>query len=205
MLAQENQLRSNFYLILQRNVFKMMELSINCFILALALTLSGLATGYPRLGFDKGSDAANIIIRNSNFSHDPCDDFHKFVCGNSNYSIDEIARFGIEFKMSSMIKDVKSYPTDSKTLAQLRSFYGSCLRRGIRGHEPLVELLRDLGGFPLLAKKTRWTGQGFDLTSMIIKLARMGLNPGIFFTFEVAPNPPMTILVSRQEKLILAS
>lgn len=181
-----------------------MELSINCFILALALTLSGLATGYPRLG-SKASDAANIIIRNSNFSLDPCDDFHKFVCGNSNYSIDEIAKFGIEFKMGSMIKDVKSYPTDSKTLAQLRSFYGSCLRRDIQGHEPLVKLLRDLGGFPLLAKKTRWTEQGLDLTSMIIKLARMGLNSGIFFSFNVPHRPSMTIVVSRQEKLTLAS
>lgn len=70
----------------------------------------------------------SVIIRNSNFTLDPCEDFHEFVCNPKSESVDTFARREVELKSSSMIKDTRIH--SNPTLTKLRAIFISCLRRG---------------------------------------------------------------------------
>lgn len=78
----------------------------------------------------KIDQAVGLVTKNANWSVDPCDNFYSFACSRNSLSMDYTAQMMIETKSSNLLRDFKTYPSNTETLTNLRAFLTSCLRRG---------------------------------------------------------------------------
>lgn len=130
-------------------------------------------------------------------SIDPCTNFYEFACGNFNKNTNipkgkaSVDLFTIvESLVREQLRTIISEPpkfNESKPIRLAKQFYASCLNKTVieeRGIEPLVDILDELGGWPIL-KGDAWSNHNFDWIEMIKKIKRIGLNHNTIFTLSV--------------------
>ena len=146
------------------------------------------------------------IIASVNFSVDPCQDFHKFSCGNweathflpeSKTHID--AFVNIEDKNLNILKkslDSLKMDKGDTALGKLHRFYQSCRGDKViesRGKKPIIGLIQSLGSCPLL--NATWNEGLWDFNSVLAKIHRtlfasmfLVVMPGPLFNSFVKPD-----------------
>nr|CAH7747661.1 unnamed protein product [Callosobruchus chinensis] len=112
---------------------------------------------------------------------DPCVDFYEYACGNwrrynsipadkATYDTFEIVRENLDLALKGLLEDnVQTKINNDVTYAKL--FYKSCMQEDViskRGAAPLLKILDELGGWPVLNKY--WNGSNFDLILLLAKL-----------------------------------
>ncbi|XP_063928454.1 neprilysin-4 isoform X2 [Zophobas morio] len=136
---------------------------------------------------------ATTMKKYMNISSDPCDDFYEFACGNWNkyhsipadrtsYDTFEMLRENLDI----VLKNLLSEPIDDeevhymnttffnrtmKATTKAKFFYKSCMneeRLKQRGEKPLMKLLDDLGGWPII--QPDWDDTSFQVEELMANL-----------------------------------
>lgn len=84
---------------------------------------------------------AEKLLRNIDFDADPCQDFYQFACGRSNIRtegrpergdvnlFDQVA-IQVEADIKFIIEDEDLFPSETRSLRRIRTFYASCMTGG---------------------------------------------------------------------------
>ena len=129
---------------------------------------------------------------------DPCEKFYDYACGNwgsfhpiprdrGGYDTFEILREDLDAKLISMLEEPITESDSNATLAT-KILYSSCMNTDIietRREEPLLGLLKELGGWPVLMGD-EWIPQAFDWQDTIAKLKQY--NNDILVAIWVGPD-----------------
>ncbi|XP_063218955.1 neprilysin-4-like isoform X2 [Bacillus rossius redtenbacheri] len=123
------------------------------------------------------------------YTTDPCEDFYQYACGNwesqnpipkdkSVYDTFEILRESLDLLLKDVLEDSSSSevarPGDGDqvdAISKARNLYKSCMNETVlaeRGARPLLDLLRHLGGWPVLEES--WDPAGFDWLQLMARL-----------------------------------
>lgn len=112
--------------------------------------------------------AAAQILNNMDNGTRPCDDFYQFACGRwiqtqvipdekTSLSVFSQNTADLNLKLRALIERAPRPNEDPPIVGQMRNMYASCMNLSdieARGDEPLLEVLRDLGGWPVLTVST---------------------------------------------------
>uniref|UniRef100_A0A6G1SPT9 Membrane metallo-endopeptidase-like 1 n=1 Tax=Aceria tosichella TaxID=561515 RepID=A0A6G1SPT9_9ACAR len=107
--------------------------------------------------------AAAQILNNMDNQTRPCDDFYQFACGRwiqtqvipdekTSLSVFSQNTADLNIKLRALIERAPR-DEDPPIVGQMRNMYASCMNLSdieARGDEPLLDVLRDLGGWPVL-------------------------------------------------------
>lgn len=107
--------------------------------------------------------AAAQILNNMDNRTDPCDDFYQFACGRwietqlipdekTSVSVFSQNTADLNVQLRALI-EAKSKEQDPPIVGQMRNLYSSCMNLSdieARGDGPLLEVLKDFGGWPVL-------------------------------------------------------
>ena len=78
--------------------------------------------------------------------------------------------------------------TDPKPFQMAKSVFQSCMNKELiekRGVEPLMEVLKELGGWPVL-EGSKWNGDGFKWYEQMYKHREIGFSVDYFYDFSVS-------------------
>lgn len=130
-------------------------------------------------------------------SVDPCDDFYQFACGNfveKTVIPDDRTRTSmfsvLGDKLNEQVRGLlegEIEATDPKPFQMAKSVFQSCMDREKieeRGLEPLKQILRKMGGWPLL-EGSSWPDEGFKWYEMIYKFRDQGYSVDYLVDFSV--------------------
>lgn len=162
--------------------------------------------------------ASAQILNNMDNKTRPCDDFYQFACGRwietqlipdekTSLSVFSQNTADLNIKLRSLIERRPS-ERDPPIVGQMRNMYASCMNTTdieTRGDEPLLEVLRDLGGWPVVgnepagsARSTgnvvrRSTPEGqpgnkFNWLDTIIKFRQRGFSHDMIIDLSVVPD-----------------
>ncbi|XP_064087548.1 neprilysin-2-like isoform X3 [Macrobrachium nipponense] len=144
--------------------------------------------------------AANSLIESMNEKIDPCDDFFQFACGGflqKKIIPDEktsLSRFSevsddLREKLRGLVEaDVSE--KDSPSTKMVKELYKSCMnteRIEERGLEPLHEILKEMGGWPVIEGDS-WDPSGFEWYTNVYINRRLGYSLDYIFDFSVTTN-----------------
>lgn len=115
--------------------------------------------------------AAAQILNNMDNQTRPCDDFYQFACGRwiqtqvipdekTSLSVFSQNTADLNIKLRALIER-PARDDDPPIVGQMRNMYASCMNLSdieARGDEPLLDVLRDLGGWPVLATNSGRVG-----------------------------------------------
>jgi neprilysin len=146
-------------------------------------------------------DTASKLLAQIDESVDPCEDFYEFSCGNflkeavipdDKAAINSFNNIEDEVRVQlRKIVEEPEIPTEIKPSKNVRNLYKSCMdTSGVdsRGVQPLRDLLKDLGGFPLIDGAAWDTDGTWTWPKFIVEAKKKGFKPEAFFNFEVAPD-----------------
>ncbi|XP_012170773.1 neprilysin-4 isoform X1 [Bombus terrestris] len=144
---------------------------------------------------------AKIMLKYMDRSVDPCEDFYQFACGNwakhnpipkdkAAYDTFEMIRESLDSVLKELLEDpipkgLQLY-TDDATL-KAKYLYRSCMNYEIleqRMERPLIQLLDELGGWPIL--RPNWDPEKFDWLLLVAQLRLY--NNDILISEWVAPD-----------------
>ncbi|KAK0074956.1 hypothetical protein PV325_007594 [Microctonus aethiopoides] len=142
-------------------------------------------------------NAASEIINNMNSSVNPCDDFYRFACGTFLHKT-SIPDDKVSVNTFSVISDQvqeqlkKSIgepimPDDTKPIKLVKNLYKSCMdKKAIedQGVEPLLKILKKLGGWPVL-EGDKWDENNFNWIESVYKFRDEGYSVDYFFDFSI--------------------
>ena len=145
-------------------------------------------------------EASYTFFENMDRTADPCQDFYQFACGNFE-NISVIADDGGVVTNASPLKDdilVKGRylleaghaEGDFESYALARKFYRSCVDQEkieAAGTQPLQNLLKKLGGWPVL-HKNQWNSQDFEWHDFIQKSNILGSGIDYMMKHMITPD-----------------
>ncbi|XP_035221042.1 neprilysin-2-like isoform X2 [Stegodyphus dumicola] len=143
--------------------------------------------------------AAVEILSNLNESVDPCDDFYEFACGGwikehgkdkSCTSVLSNIQHDIDLKLKNLLENelTKEEPV---FIRMIRDMYFSCMneiRIKAEGTKPIKDVLRYLGGWPMVAGR-KWESTTFDWLDTLIKIRDLGFSHDILMELSVTVDP----------------
>ncbi|KAK0168591.1 hypothetical protein PV327_002373 [Microctonus hyperodae] len=135
------------------------------------------------------------FINSMNQTTDPCNDFFEYACGNygknENYSEANVNYFSLMKDFTSQrIKEILESewsPTENIALTKSKRLYESCMNENAiesRGLLDLVQLLNDLGGWPMGTSQLRWKLRALPWQEIDLKIRK---NIGVSPFFILAP------------------
>ncbi|XP_044256216.1 neprilysin-4 isoform X2 [Tribolium madens] len=150
---------------------------------------------------------ASTMRKYMNESADPCEDFYEYACGNWNkyhtipadrtsYDTFEMLRENLDIVLRNLLSeamDEEYYFTNTtfnRTMGAVdkaRFFYRSCMneeRLESRGEKPLIKLLDELGGWPII--QSDWDDTNFKLEELMANLKLY--NNDILITEWIGPD-----------------
>ncbi|KAI5749735.1 hypothetical protein M8J76_009707 [Diaphorina citri] len=140
---------------------------------------------------------AKLMKQYMDTSADPCVDFYQYACGNwgklnpipkdkAAFDTFEMLRESLDSVLRDLLEaDISSDDCDSYVKA--KNLYSSCINHDIlekRGEQPLMDLLDQFGGWPIL--KPNWSSKNFDWNTMMGQLRLF--NNDIFLSEWVGPD-----------------
>ncbi|XP_015836432.2 neprilysin-4 isoform X2 [Tribolium castaneum] len=157
-----------------------------------------------RLNYDEIRELqASTMRKYMNESADPCEDFYEYACGNWNkyhtipadrtsYDTFEMLRENLDTVLRNLLSeamDKEYYFTNGtmKAADKARFFYRSCMneeRLESRGEKPLIKLLDELGGWPII--QPDWDDTNFKLEELMANLKLY--NNDILITEWIGPD-----------------
>nr|WBW70053.1 venom protein [Lampona murina] len=144
--------------------------------------------------------AAAEIISNLDESVDPCTDFYQFACGGwfERNVIAEDRPFAsifydvnddLNLQLKTLLeKDIEA--SDPPFIKMIKKFYKVCTDEesiNEAGSEPLKEVLKNLGGWPVV-EGTEWDDSNFDWIESLKSLRQLGFNHNILLSLSVSPD-----------------
>ncbi|XP_054009657.1 neprilysin-4-like isoform X1 [Hylaeus anthracinus] len=128
---------------------------------------------------------AKIMLTYMDRGADPCEDFYQYACGNwarhnpipkdlAAYDTFEIIRKSLDFVLKELLDDPISGDLETNTndaTVKAKQLYQSCMNYEIleqRMERPLIQLLDQLGGWPIL--RPNWDPEKFDWLLLVAQL-----------------------------------
>ncbi|KAG0711612.1 Neprilysin-4 [Chionoecetes opilio] len=153
------------------------SLSLNASLIQRSHVLS-LDDHYKLVLRERGS----LMLQLMDPSADPCEDFYQFACGRWNgkfpirqdKAVDntfERLKEDLDDVLRSLLEE-EPLPTDNNITVTVKTLYGGCMNTEdieILGAEPLLVLLRELGGWPVLEGEA-WNSTDYDWVRQMARL-----------------------------------
>ncbi|XP_011312064.1 membrane metallo-endopeptidase-like 1 isoform X2 [Fopius arisanus] len=141
--------------------------------------------------------AASKVLNNMDEDVEPCDDFYKFACGgflkNTLIPDDKVSvnSFSvISDKVQEQLRisiEEPSYPMEPKPFKLAKNLYKACMNKTAieaQGLTPLLNILRKLGGWPVL-DGDMWNEESFDWIESVYKFRDSGYSVDYFLDFSI--------------------
>ncbi|XP_048488609.1 neprilysin-2 isoform X1 [Plutella xylostella] len=141
---------------------------------------------------------ASKLLSNMNDKADPCDDFYDFACGsfvdNTRIPDDKTSVNTFSIITDQLQEQIRSLLDEPVTASEPRPFvlaktlYQACMNRTAieaRGTKPLLEMLRRLGGWPVL-DEDKWDEQGFNWKDSVYRFREAGYSVDYFLDFSIS-------------------
>ncbi|XP_014211901.1 neprilysin-4-like isoform X2 [Copidosoma floridanum] len=124
---------------------------------------------------------AKVMLRYMDRTADPCRDFYQFACGNwqkynsipddkAGFDTFETLRESLDLVLKRLLEETSPVGTDD-AVVKAKNLFRSCMNYEIlekRGERPLLELLDELGGWPIL--RPDWDSESFDWITLAAQL-----------------------------------
>ncbi|KAK0182741.1 hypothetical protein PV327_000843 [Microctonus hyperodae] len=127
----------------------------------------------------------------------PCDDFYRFVCGNyikhnaptwTQLDLYEEMQKSSRLMYASLLENENSMKILNKPFRQISKLYKLCMDQSTlikQGAKPLLKILRELGGWPIL-EGNQWSNEmNNDWTSITGNLIKFGFPFDLFTKFSI--------------------
>lgn len=143
---------------------------------------------------------ASEIFNSIDETVDPCDNFYDFACGSfvkntfipdDKVTVDQfsIVRDKLEEQIRYIIND-EIKPSEIKPFVLVKKLNKACMNTALiesRGTAPLLELLSQFGGWPVISGD-KWDETNWNWLDVLKKFRRTGLNTNIIFSFTITEN-----------------
>ncbi|XP_016921652.1 neprilysin-2 isoform X2 [Apis cerana] len=139
---------------------------------------------------------ASRLLKNMDREVEPCDDFYDFACGGflkSTIIPDDkttVNTFtGISDELQNQLRtsiEEKSPPNEPKPFRLVKNLYKACMNKTVieqQGLNPLLNILRKLGGWPIL--ENQWNETEFNWKESVYKFRKMGYSVDYFIDFSI--------------------
>ena len=138
-------------------------------------------------------NAAYHIFHSMNRSVDPCDNFYEYACGGwvQNHPIPESKSFWGVYSVLSEQNEriVKQLLTNSvlfsKATKKAKTFYNACMDEATInkiGSKPLLDIIKDLGGWNISSKSQAWNVNNFSFTHLLETVHKKYSVSAFFYT-----------------------
>nr|WBW70057.1 venom protein [Lampona murina] len=142
-------------------------------------------------------EAAEILYKLDE-TEDPCTDFNQFACGGwlKRYTIPENEAFvstlsqerdDFHLKLKDLL-DRKLDGSEPLFIKMIKDFYDTCMdveTIGSASSKPLKEVLKKLGGWPMM-EGTKWNESKFDWIQSLISFKELGFDHNILLNLSVS-------------------
>lgn len=142
---------------------------------------------------------ATDVLNDMQPAVEPCDDFYKFVCGGYNErqvipdNRMDVTRFSdnveqMDRQLRWLLEDPTVLPTDVLPIQQVKHLYGACKDVWLiadRGLTPLMYLISEMGGWPLLMKHTDTDKSGWTWQRSVSDFRRHGFSINYFMSLSI--------------------
>ncbi|XP_017759283.1 PREDICTED: membrane metallo-endopeptidase-like 1 isoform X2 [Eufriesea mexicana] len=140
---------------------------------------------------------ASRLLKNMDREVEPCDDFYDFACGgflkttiipDDKTSVNTFTKISDELQnhLRASIEE-KSPPEEPKPFKLAKNLYKACMNKTVieqQGLEPLLNILRKLGGWPILEGE-QWNEDDFNWKESVYKFREMGYSVDYFIDFSI--------------------
>lgn len=140
---------------------------------------------------------ASRLLKNMDSEVEPCDDFYDFACGgflkstiipDDKTSVNTFTEISDELQnqLRTSIEE-KSAPDEPKPFRLAKNLYKACMNKTIieqQGLDPLLNILRKLGGWPVL-EGNQWNESEFNWKESVYKFRQMGYSVDYFIDFSI--------------------
>ncbi|KAL7291511.1 hypothetical protein TKK_0014771 [Trichogramma kaykai] len=142
---------------------------------------------------------ASVMLSNMDRTVDPCDDFYEFACGNfirntmipdDQQSVDMFTSIDDDLQRQLRASLEAVTDKDIKPFRLANAFYQSCMNQTQiekLGLEPLMKVLRILGGWPVLLDD--WNAEDHDWKEYVYQNQNLGYSVNYFLTMELDVDP----------------
>ncbi|XP_035220300.1 neprilysin-2-like isoform X2 [Stegodyphus dumicola] len=143
-----------------------------------------------------GEKEADDILSNLDESVKPCDDFYRFACGGwisrHKHDITVLRELGDESKRRMRVVLENMLTGEQPDFVhKMKAIYDSCMdEKSIKeaGMEPLINILKDLGGWPVLEGE-HWDSSSFDWIDTRIRIHQTGASDNLLLGLSVIEDP----------------